>query len=388
MHHAARAVASAAIAGSLALAGCATVQQVPSKRPMSAENATKAGSTDAAVVENAVGVGKAWFYTSTAGAGASFGLIGAVTTAVIDAIINAGPSSRATRTADELAGAMNVDAINAQMVSEVREEIQASGGATAVSISSVTAQVVAPSQLMETLRSGVPGKLAIVTSYQLSEDASTLKVVGTAMYADPATPWRTPYTFKGSVPKDQLSGPAYRNSFTYFSDAIPAPALTPEFKEKLVAAVEAASRDASGNLPVEGSKEFRTFQREMERARDEEFSKDEIALFLTVEWTKDGGQRLRQHIGAAHDFIARYAVRDINDPSVPSFTGSDERIEALESDRTVRRIGAGAEAGSYVSSPGNVSTFVTFGNTTNFSRESGDRIKRLNDAARAQRKAQ
>jgi hypothetical protein len=366
-------------------AGCATVEPVPAKRPMSAENAAIAGATEATYVESNLGVGKGWFYTSTASAGAAYGLVGALTTAVIDAIINAGPSSRATRVAEELAGAMPIDGVNSQMLGELREEVQTGGSGAGITLTAVTSDALIGDPLNEAARSGISGRLTILTSYTMSEDASALRVVATAIYNDPATPWRTPYTFTRAVPQDQLTGPAYRNTFIYYSDAIATPELTPAFKERLIAAVEAAARDANGNLPEAGSSEFRSYTRELERARDDTFSKDEIALFLTVEWTKDNGAKLREHISAAHDFIARYVVKDINDPTVPSLTGTDERLETLAGDRTVRRVGSGPEAGSYVSSPGNVSTFVTFGNTVNYSQSSRDRAERLRDAARTQR---
>jgi hypothetical protein len=347
------------------LGACATaIEPVPAKRPMSAENAAIAGKTDVAYIESNDGVGKAWFYTSSAGAGASYGLIGAITTAVIDAIVNAGPSKRATRVADELEGA----AAKPIIVTEVRSE------------------ALSDARVFDRQKTPTPAALQLKTAYTLSEDASTLKVEAFASYSDPATPWRTPYQFKKSVPSDQLTGPAYRNRFTYVSDSLPIPTFTPETKERLIEAVETAAKDASGNLPAEGSNEYKSYTRELERARDDTFSKDEIALFLTVQWTANNGENLRKHLTQAHDFIARYLVLDINDPTVPSFTGADERIETLAQDRTIRRVGSGVEAGAYVSSPGQAASFVTYGNTVNRSTAGTARTKRLNTEERARKK--
>jgi hypothetical protein len=371
------------------LGACATaIEPVPAKRPMSAENAAIAGKTDVAYIESNDGVGKAWFYTSSAGAGASYGLIGAITTAVIDAIVNAGPSKRATRVADELEGAASIETINNEILAQLREEIRADGETAAkpIIVTEVRSEALSDARVFDRQKTPTPAALQLKTAYTLSEDASTLKVEAFASYSDPATPWRTPYQFKKSVPSDQLTGPAYRNRFTYVSDSLPIPTFTPETKERLIEAVETAAKDASGNLPAEGSNEYKSYTRELERARDDTFSKDEIALFLTVQWTANNGENLRKHLTQAHDFIARYLVLDINDPTVPSFTGADERIETLAQDRTIRRVGSGVEAGAYVSSPGQAASFVTYGNTVNRSTAGTARTKRLNTEERARKK--
>jgi hypothetical protein len=265
--------------------------------------------------------------------------------------------------------------------------VRADGATTAkpIIITEVRTEALSDARAGERLRTPTPGALQLKTVYMLSEDASTLKVMAFASYTDPATPWRTPYQFK-KVPADQLTGPAYRNNFTYISDSLAIPTFTPETKTLLMQAVETAAKDASGNLPAEGSNEFKSYMRELERAKDDTFSKDEVALFLTVQWTANNGERLRKHIADAHDFIARYLVLDINDPTVPSLTGVDERIETLTGDRTIRRVGNGAEAGTYVSSPGQVAAFVTYGNTVNRSTAGTARTKRLNTDERATKK--
>jgi hypothetical protein len=380
---------SIALAAIVALSACATVEPVPSKRPMSAENAAKVGATNLTVLETNDGVQKGWFYTSSQGMASSQGIAGVIAAAIVDAIVNAGPSARARRVANEVASGITAEAINEQMLTEMRGEVRTDGSAGGVSIATVSTVALPDSQINNSVlgRNGAPGlfdgQLLVSTQYLLSEDASTLRVRSLVRYQSVATPWKTPYTFKAAPPKDQLSGPAYLGTFIFYSDPIPAPSLTPEFKEKLVEAVTIAARLADGSMPAAGSKEDRAYQRELERARDETFSKDEIALFLTVEWTKDNGERLRQQIAQAHDFIAKYIVKDVNDPTVPSLTGNDVRVETLAGDRTVRRLGSGDDAGFYVSSSGTTSTFVTFGNTAASSVASRDRNSRLDRARTA-----
>ena len=65
----------------------------------------------------------------------------------------------------------------------------------------------------------------------------------------------------------------------------------------------------------------------------------------------------------AQDYIVRYVMLDINRTAVPSLTGEDELLETAPDQRTVRRIGKGPEAGSYVCSAADVTTFATYGNT-------------------------
>jgi hypothetical protein len=183
-----------------------------------------------------------------------------------------------------------------------------------------------------------------------------LRVVSVATYTNPAIPYRSPYSFAKAPPKSETTGPLYRNTFTYFSTPLPVPSLTPELKERLVASVQDSLRDANGALPAEGTKEYRTLQRELELARDDRLTGGETSVFLTREWLRDRGAPLQREVDRAHEFVAKYLVLDINRTAVPSLTGTDELLETGAEDRTVRRIGSGVEAGSYVSSAANVTS--------------------------------
>src|SRR5688572_11800923 len=107
----------------LALAGCATAPQHPVMRPLTQAHIDTLGPTRVVVSENNYGVEKAWFYTSTASAGAAYGLVGALVSATMDAIINAGPSMRATKAANEIAELVNVDTLNASLREHVRQQM-------------------------------------------------------------------------------------------------------------------------------------------------------------------------------------------------------------------------------------------------------------------------
>lgn len=363
------------------LAACATTP-VPNARPLNTEQITAMGPTPVVVAENNTGVTKSWFYQSSAQAGAQFGLIGALVSATLDAIVNYGPSKRATQAADEIAEIMPSEALDASLAAQFRRAAASTApGAPGVVISEVSTvqKITAPDTIDDA---------AEVTSfYRLSEDASTLQISVTVTYHNAALPYATPYTFEGSPPKTELEGPTYRNTFTYTSNQLPLPLLTPELKARLIASIEDSSRDESGALPAEGTDAFKSMTRELAQAQDDDLTKAEIAIFLTREWIKDNGALLRAEVENAHAFVARYTVLDMNQTAVPSLEGQDEVLQTLADGRTVRRIGAGLLAGSYTSSPGEVSGFATYGNVVAMASTHTERMAALRETARTQARA-
>lgn len=362
----------------IALAGCATSTPVPSMRPLSQDYINAMGPTPVDVSENDNGVEKSWFFTSSQGATAAYGLVGALVGAVMDAIINAGPSYRAHKAADEMSRLISVDELNTSLATHFRAQMPTTTPPPAgVSFENVTTE-----QRLTARGAGPNDAVLINTSYTLSEDASTLRVIASVSYQSDQTPYHTPYTFKGSVPHDQTTGPAYSNTFTYYSAQLPIPTLTPELKERLIANIENSAREANnGSLPAEGTNEWKSMQREETNARDDNLTKDEIAIFLTREWLKDNGALLRHEVDTAHDFIARYVLLDMNRATVPTLTGQDELLETTADERTVRRIGVGTAAGSYISSAGNVTSFSSYGNTIAISQSNTDRINSIRSAS-------
>jgi hypothetical protein len=413
-----------AAVAAIALAGCATAPQYPSMRPLTPAHIETMGATPVVVAENNNGIEKAWFYTSTASAGAAYGLVGALVSAAMDAIINYGPSRRAQKAANEMAALMPVDALNASLVEHFRRQMAANAPApaepadamlTAASADSadaaapVEAAVATEAALIEPPAPAAPPSgvhysgvesmqrlmardplddaIVVSTGYTLSEDSSTLRVIAHVSYQSAQTPYATPYQFENSVPRAEQEGPAYRNTYTYYSTQLPVPTLTPELRERLIANIQDSVRDENGALPAEGSQEYRAMERELENARDDRLSKDEIAIFLTREWLRDDGALLRRELDQAHEFIARYVLLDMNRTVAPSLTGQDELLETREDSRTVRRIGAGTAAGSYISSAGNLTSFSTYGNTIGIARVHSERIEQIREAARETRRS-
>jgi len=363
----------------LSLAACASVPPVPNARPLNAQQIEALGGTSVAVSENNGGVMKSWFRQDSSAAAASQGLLGVLVGAAIDGIMNYAPSRRARGVANELAEVMPADVLNESLVRAFNSQIASGAPGEGVVVSDVrTVQKL-------TSPDAVDDALEVATSYLLSEDASTLQVSVTLTYENAAIPYVPPYTFEGAPPKTELTGPLYRNTFTYSSEQLPVPVLTPELRERLIASIRANAVDENGAPPAEGTDAFKSMTKELEEANDDRLTKAEIAIFLAREWTKDNGALLRAEISNAHAFIARYALLDMNRTAIPSLNGVDELVETLPGGRTVRRIGPGTMAGSYVSLPGNVSDFVTYGNAAAIAEVNETRIRNIQEQARAAR---
>ena len=364
----------------LSLAACAGTP-VPNARPLNAAQIAAIGPTQVAVAEANAGVTKSWFYQDTSAAGAAYGLVGALVSATMNAIINYGPSKRAQAAANELATVVTPDDLTASLADAFRAEIPASAPADAVTVSDVVTvqKLTAPNAVNDALE--------VSTGYTLSEDASTLRVVITTSYTNPEIPYQTPYTFEGSTPKAETQGPTYRNSFTYYSPQLQIPPLTPELRERLIASIRESALDENGNPPAEGSDAHKAMTKELEEAADDRLTAAEIAIFLTREWTRDNGALLKAEIEKAHAFAARYALRDMNSTFVPSLEGQDEVVETMADGRTVTRVGAGILAGSYVTMPGDATSFSTYGNTASMSEAANDRIEAVRNANRAAQRA-
>lgn len=407
-----------AVALAVTLGACATATLVPAKRPLTQAHIETMGATSVVVSENNFGVEKAWFYTSTASAGAAYGLVGVLVSAAMDAIINAGPSARAQKAANEMAEVFSVEELNASLVEQLNRRIPGNEPVATVTETTLVADapadpnapapteavvipVAAPTpppppsgvyysdvrtEQRLTAREHIEDAVLVSVRYTLSEDSSTLRVIGTATYQSAQTPYATPYEFRGSVPRTEREGPAYQNTFTYYSSQLPVPTLTEDLRARLIENIQESYRTESGALPAEGSDEYRAMDRELDNARDDRLTKDEIAIFLTREWLADNGALLRREIEQAHAFIAQYVAQDLNRLDVPVFAGSeDELLDTAADYRTVRRVGAGLGAGSYISSAGNVSSFSTYGNAIGVARVNNQRMDDIRDAARPAR---
>lgn len=359
---------------SLAAVGCATTP-VPNKRPVTPAAIAAIGTAPAVVLEANDGIGKSWFMQDSSAAGASYGLIGAMVTVTMDAIANAGPARQARKSADTLAEVVSVDQLTQSLTAAMAAETAAPAAAGIHLAGVETRQPIVETAIRN-------NAVEIAPSYVLAEDASALKFVATVTLTSDAAAYATPYTFEGTPPKAELSGPVYRNTFNYQSAALPVPVLTEELRARLIASIEASFRDADGNLPAADSNDGKAYARELEKAKDDTLSKAETAIFLTREWVKDDGALLWQELEAAHRFLAQYLRTDLADAAVPALDGTDEIVETAADGRTVRKIGQGVAAGSYVSTAGGAEGFVTYGNAISIGEVHMDRATTLKKSAK------
>ena len=354
------------------LAACAT-EPYPNKRPLTSEAMELIGATDVVVVENNTGIGVTWFAQDSSASSAQFGLIGGLTSAIMDAIANSAPSARASRVADDISEDLVSNSLNASFVSA----LEAAEGDGTISFSAVSLRQ--PITSKESLNDAIE----ILTRYSMAEDGSAIRVSATATYANTAMQYVTPYTFESSVPKPELSGPLYRNTIVYNSKTFPVPALTETMKQELVEALTESFRDANGDLPVEGEDGFKKMKRQIEDAQDDTLKKYEALVFVSQAWLKEDAAELTAEIEKAHAFIAKYILRDINSSNVPSLEGVDELVETLEDGRVVRLVGSGFSTGQIISSPGDTGVFPTYGNTTSISDREREKVKQLRAARKS-----
>ena len=364
--------------GALSLAACAT--PVPQARPLNADQIAAMGPTRVLVVENDYGIGKSWVMSDSSVAGAPYGLIGALVSAGIDAMMNYGPSGRASQAAGEVADVIPLDALTSSLTGNLTGLVPASAPEAAVSFSDVSAVQRITSVASE------DDAIEVAASYVLSTDSSALRITVTSTYSSASLPYATPYFPEGSPPKSELVGPTYRNTFVYESRQLPIPVLTPELKEELVVSIRNSARDENGALPEEGTDAHRAMTKELEDAVDNRLTDAEIAFFLTREWLKDDGRLIRAEIDNAHALAARYLVMDLNRTDVPSYEGEgSELVETLPDGRTVYRLSGGLMAGSYISSPADGRAFVNYGNAINYASVYMTRLQTLRTQARERR---
>ncbi|RFB01678.1 hypothetical protein [Parvularcula marina] len=367
-----------ALSGALLVAACSTTP-LPAKRPLSEDHLQQLATTNVVTSENVQGVKAGWFQQDSSATSAQYGLIGALVSATMDGIANAGPASRARAISDEIATVIEPEVLDRMLTAAIVKAKETDEMTTTVNYGEV-------SSIQKVLHSDpIDDSISVTTDYILSEDATTLKVIANVSYENKEIPYVTPFTFEGSVPKSEEEGPLYKNIFAYISDQQEIPPLTDEMKAELVEIVKASYRDEDGQLPTDGVA-FKKLTRDLENAKDDKLSNGEASIFTAKKWTENDGEFLYRELAKAHDFIARYIIIDMNDTSIPSIEDEDVIVEELEDFRTITRAGGVVNAGSYVSTPGNYVGTVTFGNAQAVTEEAEDRLYELHKEARKAKK--
>lgn len=369
---------SGMIACALALAGCATGTTVPSKRPLTVASMHAIGHIDVVVNETQDGLAQSWIkedYANVAATG--YGPLGEVVGSIADVIINAGPARRARKSANAIADHVSASDLDSSLVTHLKALIAAADApqSTRISIRSVTTRqrILAP----RTPENAVE----ITTTYAVSVDASEIRIDASAAFLSPSLHYVSPYLLKGSAPKSRCTGPVYLNRFTYYSNKIRTPEISPELQQYLVNAIEETYQDESGAPPLVDSKDFKAMTKDLEHARDGNFSEVEVAFLRRREWLKNDAAALKTEVEKAHAFIAKYLVLDLNNPTVPSLNDQDELLESLDDERSVKRLGLGERSGSYESSVGALDSHADYGNAITISSIQALRLAQLRKEA-------
>jgi len=370
--------ACVAASAAIFLSACAS-EPHPWKRPLSLDQASTIGDTNLALVENNNGVEGTWFVTDRSSIGAQYGLIGALVTSAMDGMANADPSETAQKYADEVATVALVDKINQGLGEEMK-------GVVASETYKIRFGNVASVQKIGGPKDAADDTIEFTVSYLLAQDASAIKVIGTATYNRADMKYVTPYTFK-TVPEEELTGPLYRNSFIYESNRVTPPAPTADMKAAWANDVRMRYAKRYGVLPAKKSdRGYTAMQAELAEAANDTMTPEEAAGILGKAWTVDNGATIYRELKAAHAFLAKYLLQDLNSAAVPKLDGQDQIVEQLPDGRVVRIVGSGGGAGAYISTPGNLTAVATWGNGTQIAKVNRDRIEALEKAADAKAK--
>lgn len=371
------------------LSGCATTS-VPTTRKLSFDMASQVGKTDVVIATNETGVRAAWtsagaaptnnnyVYVPPGASPLAAGIGAGIGQAIAIAILDAAPSSRARRTAN----AVNSNLDDARLDNQLKQKIAASFGGETVSFEGVNIQAFdrKSPELMDSLK--------IVTSYTLAEDASAVMVQADVSYASTDLVYKTPYDFGGKPPKHELTGPLYRNTFTYHSDLLEVPPMSDAVRTELVAAIQAQYEDEMSDLKSQNLKESKFDKKSakvsknrdeaLKRTEDDKMSKTERAILLVDNWRGNDSPVLMKAISDGQDFIASMLVQDLNNSTVPQFERANAKdkkreiygplgredyseIKTESSGRKVLRVDSGFYAGAYHSVP--EEGFAPYGNT-------------------------
>ena len=381
----------AAMAAIITLSACATVKPVPTTRKLTPELMTQMKETDVVLTKNEDGIRAGWTSAAAAPTGytdysymappgtspAAAGIGGALGQAIGAAIVDAAPSARAKRSVAAINTGIDKSELDAALIRKIKAA-RSEGDVKIGEISTQTFERKDPDP-MDTLK--------IVSSYTLAEDASALRVKADVTYQSEILSYRTPYDFGEKVPKSEMQGPLYRNSFSYHSDKFDVPELTEEVRAQLVQSINNQYKEDMAAEPTEKEAKKLTKNRDkaLEKAKDDKLSKTERATLLIGQWRGSGSPVLQEAISEGQDFIAEMLVMDLNNSDVPQFErkvplekknsfwtgvalvtdpiGQNEYtvLDTKTDGRKVLRIDSGINAGAYVSHPAN--GFATYGNT-------------------------
>ena len=345
-------------------------RKLPVTRPLTARTAERLDDLAVYVVEDYAGVGVGWQSAGVRAAnnplnqigqvasvatGNVFGLMGS---AVTNGVRDAAPNARVGR----VAALANRGVDSRELSLSLRQAVADASEAVDPDAALVGLRPPRVKSLANT--GGFRDALYIDPTYTLSADGKTLRVVVDAAIVAPGIS----YTDVDGNLRRTARSQVYANRFAYFSEPLPHPMLGDE--------AEAVLRQATyqAHLASGGRKKGRKAARAMAAADDGIWDDQEVAILVADQWSRDGGERLRAEVDAAHAFVAAALMRDLaaRDTATELDPGT---LAAVAGDRRrVVRVEDGKFEGALISEPTTPGFNPDFGNATKMAVK--NRVKR------------
>lgn len=330
------------------LLGACTTTPATAKHAISSDTLRDLDKTDFILIENNYGVIANWIRTERVRDGNLETSLDFIRTSIkrrLDISDNASESYRSKRAANFVGGLIEPDTITASFLRIIDEEkqkpIPASYGIQIGDIFS-RQRFIDPDTINDAIE--------IETTYTLSPDRSTLQVVGYVSYTNPEI--AAAYDLEAS--EESASPILYRNAFIYRSKQLPEPELTDAAKTKLPGLIRASFVDG-------GRQAGRRMRRELKAADDNTLSDSEASLLMLEQWAANDAALLLREVQAAQRFIVHHALNDVNKPALDRVNGLTIVLDEVEKGRSVRIIGTGQVAGTYISTHGELDNLLEYG---------------------------
>lgn len=349
--------------------GCA-MQPTPTKRPMQQATLDQIKSPVPLIMQTPerAGVATTYFAQDSSAAGAQYGLIGALTTAVIDGIANANPAEIASDNANRIAETIKGD----ELLNQAYSTLMANKKHAPSSLNLVfSAPTPAPTKPAKTT---APDGLNVHLGYTFKTDMSGLNIYAIVSLNMKGVEYKSPYVTKDAKPaKPDMSGLVYQNNFNYYSQQLAVPVKSQSEIDAKVAEIKAKA-SKNGVLPKKDNPQYARMMSDIKQAQKPEYAPKEISDKLADQWLANNGEKLKAEIKAAHEFFATQIYKDLARFDVPDYKGTDTALETLENGRVVKIVGAGFNAGNVNSEP---KEFIStgWGNATVYPEIAKDKAK-------------
>ena len=329
------------VTGALVIAaftsGCA-IQLDPAKRPMQQATLDQLKGPIPVIMQTPErnGIATSYFAQDSSAAGAQYGLIGALTTAVIDGIANANPYEIAQNNANRIAETFKGD----ELLNQAYASLTANKKLAPTSLNLVLS---APT---------TPDGLSIDLGYVFQTNMSAIKVYAMVSLNMKGAEYKSPYISKDGKPaKADTSGLVYKNWFQYYSVQLPVPVKAQSDIDAKVAEIKAAATK-NGALPKKDTQAYAKMMADIKQAQKVEYTAKEVTDKLANQWLANNGEKLKAEIKTAHEFLATQIYKDLARLDVPDYKGTTDTVLDTAADgRTIKLLGVGYNAGMVRSQP-------------------------------------